>query len=414
MNKADHIACLLFCLASPFVLMAQTAYFSHITTEDGLTSNNIRSVAIDKKGFLWIGTVDGLNVYDGYSVTSYQKKDQPEMAANNVIHLTVDNKNNVWLGTNEGATRVNEYRKFQRIIINDTVSKFVCRTIMDTKAYGVILYTSLGQYYLNKANKWQQLAWIPDIMRYRGFSDAAPFADDKIIYATDSLVMIMDYASRRIIYEQPFSNVSSVCRINENEIAVGIQTGLVNIVDIRTKNIIRTYQLNFPSGGKIINTTLNELRPSRNGYPLVAGTFSGLFVIDSSGKITVHTHNPIDARSVTNDIIVRVEVSNDGEVIAGSSFAGISVFNVYNKPAGFTRIFMDEQGKFYDSYLSDVAEDSKGNIWIGGFETIIKWNKEKNSSKFYKYYSSTAGDSRGFEIRTLCVDKQDRVWAGSL
>ena len=268
MNKADHIACILFCLASPFVLIAQSAYFSHITTEDGLTSNNIRSVAIDKKGFLWVGTSDGLNIYDGYSVTNYQKKDEPEMAANNVIHLTVDNQNNVWLGTNEGATRVDEHRKISEDnSLKIQFQRFVCRTIMDTKSYGVILYTSLGQFYFNKANKWQQLDWIPEIMRYRGFSDAAPFADDKIIYATDSLVMIMDYAARRIIYEQPFSNVASVCRINENEIAVGIQTGLVNIVDIRTKNILRTYQLNFESGGKIINTTLNELRPTKNGLP---------------------------------------------------------------------------------------------------------------------------------------------------
>jgi ligand-binding sensor domain-containing protein/putative methionine-R-sulfoxide reductase with GAF domain len=413
-NKADHIACILFFLASPFVLIAQSAYFSHITTEDGLTSNNIRSVAIDKKGFLWVGTNDGLNIYDGYSVTNYQKKDEPEMAANNVIHLTVDNQNNVWLGTNEGATRVDEHRRFQGIILEDTVRRFVCRTIMDTKSYGVILYTSLGQFYFNKANKWQQLDWIPEIMRYRGFNDAAPFADDKIIYATDSLVMIMDYATRHIIYEQPFSNVASVCRINENEIAVGIQTGLVNIVDIRTKNILHTYQLNFESGGKIINTTLNELRPTKNGYPLIAGSYSGLFVIENSGKITIHTHNPIDARSITGDIILRIEVSSDGEVVAGSSFAGVSVFNVYNKPAGFTRIFMDEQGKFYDSYLSDIAEDSEGNIWIGAYETTIRWDRRKNISKFYKYYSSNAADSRGFEIRSICVDKQDRVWAGTL
>ena len=150
------------------------------------------------------------------------------------------------------------------------------------------------------------------------------------------------------------------------------------------------------------------------GYPLIAGSYSGLFVIDSSGKITIHTHNPIDARSITADIIMRIEVSNDGEVVAGSSFAGVSIFNVYNKPAGFTRIFMDEQGKFYDSYLSDIAEDSKGNIWIGAYETIIRWNRKKNTSKFYKYYSSNTGDSRGFEIRSICVDKQDRVWAGTL
>jgi putative methionine-R-sulfoxide reductase with GAF domain len=407
---------MLIWLAMPFTLTAQPAYFSHLTAEVGLTSNNIRSLAIDKKGFLWIGTTEGLNSYDGYSVTNYQKKDQPEMASNSIIHLTVDKENSIWLGTFEGVTLVDAHRKFKRIVLDDTLARFGCRTIMETKSYGIILHTNLGQFYFNKAtNKWQQLEWIPPVVKnYRGFSDAAPFADDKIIYATDSFVMIMDYAQQRIIYQQPFLNVASVCRINENEIAVGIQTGVINIVDIRTKNIIRTYQLSYNSGGKNINTTLNELRPAKEGYPLIAACFSGLFIIDSTGKITIHTHNPIDARSIASDIIRRVEVGNDGEVIAGCNFAGVSIFNVYNKPAGFTRIFMDEKGKFYDSYLSDIAEDSKGNIWIAAYETVIKWDKNKNISKFYKYYSTNTGDSRGFEVRSICVDKQDRVWVGSL
>ena len=414
MKKNNHTVLLFLFIVAFSITKAQSAYFSHLTTEDGLSSNNIRSTAVDKNGFLWIGTVEGLNVYDGYSVTTYQKKDQPEIAANNIIHITVDGHNNKWLGTFEGVTQLDANRKFHRIKL-DTFLRYVCRTIMETRAFGVVLYTSLGQYHFDTIKrKWQKLEWIPEIMRYRGFNDAAPFTNDKVIYATDSLVMIMDYRTRRIIYEQPFSNVSSVCRINENQIAVGIQTGLINIVDIRTKDIVHKYQLTYQAEGKIINTTLNELRPTKNGYPLIAGTYSGLFVLDSSGKTTVHSHNPIDSRSVINDIILRVEVGKDGEVIAGCSFAGVSIFNVYNKPAGFVRIFKDDHGNFYDSYLSDMAADSKGMIWIVGYGTIIRWDRERNIARFYKYYSANPQDTRGFEVRSVCVDKSDRVWAGSL
>ena len=83
---------------------AQTHSFSHLNTSNGLSENNVQSVAIDKNGFLWIGTIDGLNVYDGYSVTVYKKEDQPEMAANNVIHLTCDSRNRIWMGTWEGVS----------------------------------------------------------------------------------------------------------------------------------------------------------------------------------------------------------------------------------------------------------------------------------------------------------------------
>ena len=52
---------------------AQSLSFNNINTSDGLSENNVRSVVIDKKGFLWVGTIDGLNVYDGYSVNTFKK-----------------------------------------------------------------------------------------------------------------------------------------------------------------------------------------------------------------------------------------------------------------------------------------------------------------------------------------------------
>src|SRR5262245_8563096 len=161
MKKINHTTVVVFLIVISFTTRAQEpAYFSNITTEDGLSSNNIRSLAIDKNGFLWIGTVEGLNVYDGYSVTTCLKKDQPELASNNIIHLTVDAHNNKWLGTFEGVTLVDANRKFQRIKL-DTFLRFGCRTIIETKAFGIVLYTSLGQYYFDTAHKkWQKLEWI--------------------------------------------------------------------------------------------------------------------------------------------------------------------------------------------------------------------------------------------------------------
>jgi ligand-binding sensor domain-containing protein len=107
-------------------------------------------VAIDKKGFLWIGTIDGLNVYDGYAVTVFKKESQPAMASDNAIHLTCDSKNRIWLAAHEGITRLDKNRKFYRVMLNDSTTKFFCRTIMDTKKPNLVLYTRLRQYFFEK------------------------------------------------------------------------------------------------------------------------------------------------------------------------------------------------------------------------------------------------------------------------
>src|SRR4051812_27635737 len=75
------------CLLAP-VINAQTPSFFHLTTANGLADNNIRSLVIDKKGFLWIGTIEGLSMFDGYRVTSFYKDKQPLLVSNNIVHLT--------------------------------------------------------------------------------------------------------------------------------------------------------------------------------------------------------------------------------------------------------------------------------------------------------------------------------------
>ena len=63
-----------FCFLFLVSAKAQPLSFHNVNTSDGLSENNVRSIAIDKNGYLWIGTTDGLNVYDGYAVTSFKKK----------------------------------------------------------------------------------------------------------------------------------------------------------------------------------------------------------------------------------------------------------------------------------------------------------------------------------------------------
>ena len=233
--KTMLFACLLL---SGIRVSCQLHAFTHLNTSDGLSENNVKSVCIDRNGLLWVGTIDGLNVYDGYSVTVFRKEEHPNMASNNVIHLTCDSHNQVWMGTSEGISWIDDNRNLHRVFLDDSISRFGCRTIQDTKTLGVVLYTSLGQYYFNQSEKkWKRLDWIPHFLRYERFHDAEPFDENRIIYATDSLVAIVDYAKQSIDYIQPFKGVFSLCRYSDHELAIGLQQGLVLIADIREKKI---------------------------------------------------------------------------------------------------------------------------------------------------------------------------------
>ena len=82
--------------------------FSHLTSQDGLASNSVFSIVQDDRGFLWFGTYDGLNRYDGYKITAYKtiEGDSTSISDNKIRAICKDDKGNLWIGTwNNGLNK---------------------------------------------------------------------------------------------------------------------------------------------------------------------------------------------------------------------------------------------------------------------------------------------------------------------
>ena len=83
--------------------------FEHLGLEAGLSTTEVRSLLQDRYGFIWIGTVDGLDMYDGYGFTHYKHKpfDATSLAANAITALFEDKNGTLWVGTVNGLCRMN-------------------------------------------------------------------------------------------------------------------------------------------------------------------------------------------------------------------------------------------------------------------------------------------------------------------
>src|SRR5262245_50681835 len=106
--RAIFFICLLFSFSCVF---AQTTKynFHRLTTAEGLSDGVIKSIAQDKYGYTWIGTVTSMNRYDGYSVRtfSYSEKDTSLFPYGNIISLHNDKSGNLWMGMNSGLYKFN-------------------------------------------------------------------------------------------------------------------------------------------------------------------------------------------------------------------------------------------------------------------------------------------------------------------
>jgi ligand-binding sensor domain-containing protein len=103
-----RIRLLACCLAACFSVHAQLPQDLKITNFDGSTgfySRVVSSVLKDAKGFLWIGTSDGLYRYDGYAFRNYRKlpNDTNSLSDNYITHLALGKDNKIWMGLAKGG-----------------------------------------------------------------------------------------------------------------------------------------------------------------------------------------------------------------------------------------------------------------------------------------------------------------------
>jgi hypothetical protein len=96
--------------------------------------------------------------------------------------------------------------------------------------------------------------------------------------------------------------------------------------------------------------------------------------------------------------------------VLGTSTSGANMANIFNKPAGYARIFKDKKGNLYDNYINRIVEEGNGIFWIGAYDRLIKWNRQTGESEFYHYYVQSPGGMRAMEIWAMCRDQQGRIW----
>ncbi len=103
--RSRYVITIIFLFFAFFTEAQNSPYrFKTLSVNDGLSQNSIWQILRDRNGFLWVGTADGLNRYDGYEVTAYKRdlKDTNSLSGNNITILIEDKYGHIWIGSDRG------------------------------------------------------------------------------------------------------------------------------------------------------------------------------------------------------------------------------------------------------------------------------------------------------------------------
>lgn len=446
----------LFCIFA-FVFSQEIA-LEQFTTKDGLSQNSVTSIVQDSIGFLWFGTYNGLNRYDGYKFKFYQHNpNNPNSLNHNLVRaICVDYKGNLWIGTMGGGLNFYDYRKDSfksyQYDSEDTTSlshNSIRSLLIDkddclwlgTTSGGVNRFSLLDFY--NPDNKDHQIKFSRYLDKNTGISgiNRNPIADmyqdrnNNIWIGTRNGLYKFDSKIQSVKYF--FSNPDDPNSLLNNNISAINEDKNGNIWVSNWEHGLNQY---IPEKQKFIRYPFKENNPYSPSYNMIMclykdrqndlwiGTWGGgLNKLKISGDgINLNTkdqkesfihfkENSRDLLSIDNISIYSIFEDKSGVIWIGSDWNGLyknleknSKFKNYH--IVINKISSRNQNNVFDLRI----EESSNNLWLATrYNGINILNLKNNQSKFYMHDSNNPYSINHNKIRTFFKDRNERLWIGS-
>lgn len=369
---------------------AQDLKFKHLSSDDGLSQNFISSILQDKKGFMWFGTKDGLNRYDGYSFVVYQHDpfDTTTISANYITAFFEDSRGYIWIGTLNGGLNC-----FDR----------------STEIFHHIQYRSNGSADIN-TNEIKSIAedktgniWVAT--RNDGLFKIT--LNQKNLFAAGYKQYVHDEANSKSLSS---NNTTSLFFDSKGILWVGTENGL-NQFDFNSGSFTYfNFQIkNSKAPSSQYDHSVSAIYESKNGTFWI-GTVSGLVKFDrGSGTYKLFPHEYEVYRYGWGNIIAIIEdhlgklwLATPGELMQFDP--AISSYDYFkNDPLNPKSVSF--------SSISSLFTDKTGIVWIGTAGMGINLYDYK-ATRFSTLLKRKEPASRitGFSVRSILEENNDIVW----
>ncbi|UCH65412.1 MAG: sigma 54-interacting transcriptional regulator [Ignavibacterium sp.] len=399
---AFFILFLLFILISPEKIFTQSTdlNFEQIFLEDGLSQSIVKSILQDKKGLMYFGTEDGLNIYDGYrfSVLRNDPQDTNSLSYNDINVLCEDRAGIIWIGTfNAGLNKYNpNQNQFKRFLHNphneESISHDNINEIIEANDGSIWVGTDFG---LNKI-------FINDSTK-----------------GTYSIVRFLANANN----PNSLSNniVRTIIQDNHGTFWIGTDGGLnsMKISKANDHNVeFNNYKSNPSNPKSISNDVIRTIYQDSAGRIWV-GTDFGLNMItttESDGNIEFvsYLNNPNEQSSISNNEVYDLLEGERGILWVGTNGGGINLFDTETRT--FSKYIHDPLDARTLSYneIRALYKDRSGIMWIGTYGGGI--DKVSRGTNQFLHYNHNPNDTNSLShpiIWSIYEDSNKILWIGT-
>ena len=403
-------------------MQAKNYKFRHYRVEDGLSSNTVRAIVQDHNGFMWFGTEDGLNRFDGYSFKIFRSVpgDTTSLGNNYVYSMLEDQDHKLWIGTEEGVYIYNfeseQFSFFDKKTSDGTFINSNVQKIIEDGPY--IWFGTLGQN-IFRYNKKTAL-----LEQYAPYDKAPKVAD----YICD---VYKD--KRNNVWVSTSEKQIRISRFNPtmNRFELFTITNL-SLPDLSIHRLFEDSQQNFWLGTwegglcKLDRQTgkLEQfMPPERNGtahiHSLAEPEQGKLFIGSDDGlvyfDIQTKNFNTIEGRGdlgLSDKFIYPIYKDKEGGIWIGTYYGGLNYISP-NNDLFEQYVHSDYVNSIGGNVIGKFCEDKEGNLWIASDDGGLNYFNTK-TRQFTVYRAGKGKDSNlpYQNVHAICID-DDKMWVGT-
>lgn len=389
---------------------AQDNPVKFLDISDGLSNNSVTTIFQDSDGYMWFGTYDGLNRYDGYNFKVFRNRinDKKSLLFNTVYNIEGDSKKNIWVGGSNGVciynkttatfhpveyTISNKKPEVLKDIIHQMRSVSNNLVLIASQNLGLIAFENGS--FVGKHIPLNVLGNRISVNNY----DAIAIQDDKKnnhswVYIKNVGISSYNYKAKDLKVVFPLSKEVKAMKLGaDGNLLLGTDEGLF-LFNTKTGILSENYFSNKCSVTDLLVDKKNEIWITTDG--------SGIYKVIGNSKKAIPANGISDNQLAKSNSVWSLYEDKSGNKWFGSLRGGISMLS--NTPKYFKSIKYNSKD-LVENFILSFCEDEKNNVWVGTDGAGLKyWNRKNNT---YTNYSNKLSSKF---ITGIIRDNNNEIW----
>ncbi len=417
------IITLTFCFTKN--IYAQNYYFKHIGAEDGLSSNIVKNINKDSRGYLWICCDNALNRYDGakFKKFTHIPGDSTSIASGGISSTLEDYDGSFWISTKNGVS-IFDYKteKFTKVFEIQGDSSFV-KNLYLTKRNELFLVVTSGIYIYNREMKNFEKFFHSSIDKNASVITEDNFGNLYLGTWGQGIIVISSDRKRHFL--------KGIASITDLKSANSIES---MVVDNKGKLWIATRNGFFTAN---ISKNINELNfqisqvLNKDGNPLpISFSMIHSLAIDESNKIWIGTENGLNiydpetqklqiqyssknsSGGLSNNLILNIYNDPSSGIWIGTYQGGINFYSKGNIPFSDKIPLITHAENKLIQYVKSIYQHPDGKLWIGNDYGLLSFSEYFQLEKTYKYTGQPGSLPIG-GVTAIHTDRFNNFWVGT-